>query len=203
MKTNTETVAKPMIPMLMYSILKGYCYHPFWLMLGTTLTFNRFKKGIRDDFPDDLVKTSGFIVHLYQRLQRKMSQEEAFEVVRVVLLSSANVVMQANFRNVEAPRTFENLIKYQQKTNQEGITKQNEMTVLEQNKHCYRFKMTRCMFYEFFKAMGVPELTTIMCSVDNAVFNSYKANEIIFSRGVGKTIADGADSCEFCVKSLM
>ena len=51
------------------------------------------------------------------------------------------------------------------------------------------------MLYELFKELGVPELTSIMCSIDNAIFNSYLPNEVIFKRSPG--IQYGKEECEF------
>lgn len=200
MKTNTEKIAKPASPLIVFGILKGYIENPMRFMLGLLLTFPKFKKSINSEMPKDFLSSPAFIVHLYLRLQKRLPKDKAFEVTRAAVLCSALSVMQANFRSVEAPRTFENLVKYQQRTKNEGVTRLNEMKIISRTEDHYEFRMTRCMFYEFFKQMNTPELTTIMCAADNAVFNTYLPNEIVFERGVGETIADGAAECHFCIK---
>lgn len=90
---------------------------------------------------------------------------------------------------VEACRTFENLITYQKKTKDEGATKLNRMKIIRQTEECYEYCMTKSMFFEFYIYMQTPELTSIMCSVDNAIFNTYLPNEIVLSRGRNDSIA--------------
>jgi len=62
------------------------------------------------------------------------------------------------------------------------------MEIIEDSKTEYIFKVTKCMFYSLFEKLGVPELTSTMCSVDNAIFNFYLPNSIVFSRTIGNTI---------------
>ena len=63
--------------------------------------------------------------------------------------------------------------------------------------------MTDCVFYNFFNTINVPELTEIMCSIDNAIFNSYLPDEIFFSReSKNSKISTGDIKCTFCIKNL-
>lgn len=77
------------------------------------------------------------------------------------------------------------------------------MEIIEQTDNRYVYKVTKCMFYEFFKYLGVPELTRIMCSIDNAIFNSYLPEKIIFHRnGVNNRMVDGASECMFVMEKV-
>lgn len=168
MKTNTENIAKPALSFVIFGIIKGYVKHPIGFIFGTLITFPKFVKNIELDLPKDFIYSNAFIVHLYCRLQKRVLKDKAFEITRAAILCSALSVMQANFRNVEVPRTFENLITYQQKAKEEGATKLNRMKIIRQTKDCYEYYITKCMFFEFYSYMNTPELTKIMCSVDNA-----------------------------------
>lgn len=75
---------------------------------------------------------------------------------------------------------------------EEGATKLNSMRIIRQTENCYEYCVTKCMFFEFYNYMNTPELTKIMCSADNAIFNTYLPNEIVFERGIGKTMPEGA-----------
>lgn len=194
--------ASPARPLIVLGVLKGYMKGASLFMLGTILTLPSFIKSCPQKYSKDFLGTAGFILHLYNRLQKKMSKEKAFELTRASLLTVSTSVMQANFRFVEEERNLNNLIKYQQETNRTGPTKANTMEVLEASETCYRFRVTRCMFEEFFSEMGAKELTSIMCSVDNAVFNSYLPNELVFERKKGETITEGCEYCGFCVKKV-
>ncbi|MBI9102491.1 MAG: L-2-amino-thiazoline-4-carboxylic acid hydrolase [Spirochaetales bacterium] len=105
------------------------------------------------------------------------------------------------FKNVEEERTIENLVKNQQRTNKEGTTRLNTMEIIEQTRERYQFRMTRCLFFEFFNYLKIPELTSIMCSIHNAIFNTYLPDEYFFHRGgKNKTFTSGADECTFIVE---
>jgi hypothetical protein len=146
----------------------------------------------------------GFIAHLYNRLIKKVGKEKAYEIMRACLITSGLALQQANFRNVESGRTFDNLKKYQQQNNREGTTKLNTMEIIEESERRYEFKVTRCMFHELFTHLNVPELTTIICSIDNAIFNTYLPEKLIFHRnGLNKTIPEGNKYCEFVIENKM
>jgi hypothetical protein len=201
LKTENK-VAQPMLPLIVTGVLGGYIKGAIPFMIGTLLTFTLFVRNCPKKYPKEFVKSAGFIVHLYRRLQKKMSKEKAFELTRATMLTASISVMQGNFRVVETTRSIENLKKYQQETNRTGITKENTMKVIEDTETCYRFQVTKCVFDEFFAEMGAKELTSIMCSVDNAIFNSYLPNELIFERQKGGTITEGCEACSFCIKNV-
>jgi len=201
LKSTIETPAKPAIFFIVLGVLKGYLKNPFFFLLGTAVSFPRFKKRLPPDFPDEFVKVVAFPAWLYIRLKKRLGQELAFEIIRSVFLTAGLAVQLGNFRTVEAPRTFENLISYQQQTNREGPTRWNKLEILEQNDIKYEFRVHNCIFYNFFSRIGIPELTTVMCSVDNAIFNVYLPEEVTFHRnGCGNRIADGAPSCHFVIE---
>ncbi len=200
-KTNIDNIAKPASAMIIIGILKGYIEKPTLFFIKSILSFKKFKKNIEMDLPKQFVNSSGLIAWLYIRLKREIEKEKAFEVIRAVVLCSGLAVQQANFRNVEDNRTFENLIKYQQRAKNEGSTKLNKMEIISQTESKYMYKVTKCMFYEFFKYLGVPELTRIMCSIDNAIFNSYLPEKITFHRnGIKNRMVDGASECMFVIE---
>lgn len=202
MKTTKEKPAKPFTPAIVYGILKGYIRKPVLFLLTTAIKFKSFKKQIKLDLPKEFINKTAYVAFLYIRLKKIIGKEKAFELMRTILLSNGLALQQANFRTVEAKRSFENLKKYQQLTNAEGITSLNTMTIIENTLCQYTFKVTRCLFYELFSYLGVPELTTCICAVDNAIFSSYLPNEIVFHRKKGNTIAERADTCQFEITKI-
>jgi L-2-amino-thiazoline-4-carboxylic acid hydrolase len=188
--------------LILLGVLRGYINSPLWFLIRSKIAFKKFKKGIELDLPGDFIDSSGFIAWLYLRLIDKTGQEKAFEIIRAGILTSGLAIQQESFRNVEVPRTFENLIKYQQKTNKDGITRLNTMEIIEESDNKYEFRITRCMFYEIFTYLKVPELTQIICSIDNAIFNTYLPEKLTFHRnGINKTLAQGNDICEFVIEN--
>lgn len=201
LKSDVGNIVKPGIPLILLGVLKGYIKNPIGFIIKSKISFKKFKRNIKIDLPQDFIDSTGFIAWLYIRLQRKVGQEKAFEVIRAAVLTSGLAVQQANFRNVEDRRCFENLMKYQQKANNEGSTKLNTMEVIEQTESKYEFRVTRCVFYELFSYLKVPELIEIMCSIDNAIFNTYLPETLVFHRnGLNNTIPLGNKYCEFVIE---
>ena len=202
LKTNTDNIAKPAVSLILLGVLKGYIKNPIGFLIKSKISFKQFRKTIELDLPGDFVDTTSFVAWIYIRLKEKIGQEKAFEIIRASILTSGLAVQQANFRNIEENRSFENLIKYQQRANNEGSTKLNTMEIIEQSERKYEFRVTRCVFFELFTYLKVPELTSVMCSIDNVIFNSYLPEKLIFHRnGLNKTMLQGNEYCEFVIEN--
>lgn len=114
---NKDKKAKASSFLILLGVLKGYIKSPLLFLIKSKITFKKFKKGIEIELPIEFIDSSGFIAWLYLRLKDKIGKEKAFEIIRAGILTSGLAIQQESFRNVEVPRTFENLIKYQQNTN--------------------------------------------------------------------------------------
>jgi L-2-amino-thiazoline-4-carboxylic acid hydrolase-like protein len=202
LKTSIDNIARPAVPLILIGVLKGYIKNPIGFIFISKLTFRKYRKNIKIDLPKDFIDTTSFIAWIYIRLIEKIGKEKSFEIIRSAVLTSGLAVQQANFRNVEDTRNFKNLIKYQQRANKEGSTKLNTMEIIEQTETKYEFHVTRCVFYELFLYLQVPELTSIMCSIDNAIFNTYLPEKLIFHRnGLNNTMPQGNKYCEFVIEN--
>ena len=117
---------------------------------------------------------------------------------RPFVLPIALAVQHGNIRSVEAGRTFENLIHYQQRINRKGPAGWNRMEIGEHRGKKYAFRVKNCLFYAFFSSIGAPELAEFMCATDNAVFSSCLPEEVTFhGNRLYNTITDGASECRF------
>ena len=199
-KTNKETIAKPSTFFILLGVIKGYISNPLLFLILSKLSFKRYLISFSIDLPQDFIKEYAFIAWIYKRLTKKIGREKAYEILRASILTTGIAVQQANFRNVEVERNFENLISFQKRAKENGSTKLNKMEIISETKYIYEFRVTKCTFYELFNFLGVPELTKIFCSIDNAIFCSYLPEKIIFHRnGIGNTIAEGNEYCEFVI----
>lgn len=202
-KTSTDKIAKPISSLILFGVLKAYIKNPYIFMLSTLIKFLNFQKTLPSEFPLGFVKSYGFIALLYVQLRKVTSKDIAYEITRACILTSGIAVQQANFMCVERERTFKNLIKYHKKANVIGSTKLNKFKITRETDDKYYYEVTDCVFYNFFKTIDVPELTNIMCSIDNAIFNSYLPDEIFFSReSKNSKISTGNIKCTFCIKNL-
>lgn len=201
LKSSVEHPGQPNKGLMALGILQGYLENPLGFFIRTILTLPKFKKQLPQEFPQEFVRANALQAWMYMRLKAHMGQERAYEVVRAFVLPIGLALQQGNFRSVEAPRSFENLITYQQRTNREGITRWNKMQILEQSESKYEIRVSRCMYYDFYSSLGIPEMTRLMCAVDNAIFNSYLPEKVTFHRnGIGNRIVDGASACHFVLE---
>jgi hypothetical protein len=199
LKTNTEQIANPSIGIILYGQLKGYIRRPLAALFLIILSIGPISRKIPHKFPADLRKVCALMTAMYKLFLKKMEKEKALALTKALAIPIALSVQIANFRYVESDRTFSDLIKYQKRTNSEGPTRMNKMKILEENNENYIFQIQeRCCFFDIFTGLGTPELTTIFCETDNAIFNVYNADKITFERGgTEKRIVDGAKVCTF------
>jgi len=203
LKTNVDNIAKPVKPLILLGILKAYITNPVIFLIRVKYKAKTFKKQISDNYPDDFIEIITLFTSIYSLLLEKVDKEKAFSIVKAIGIPIGLSVQMANFRYVEDDRTFENLIKYQQRTNREGPTKLNKIKIMDQDEKCYRFRVHNCIFMKAFSELGMPELTQVMCEVDNAIFNVYLPERVVFHRdGTGNRIADGAEYCTFVCENI-
>ena len=184
-------------PILLHLLARDLWF-PLLFMLKCKLTVSRFKKTIDPRFPVELVDTCALPLWVYINLKRRLRQKRAFEIMRVAILSGGIAQWNIAYRAAEEERTFENLCEEEIKVNRTGPTRWNILEVVERTERRFEIKITRCLYHELTTAMGVPELTPVICQIDNAAFNSYLPDRVVFSRGgPGHRIADGAKECNF------
>lgn len=197
-KSDRSRPAVPAKPLILYGILKGYIRNPLLFLIGMKSRAKKLGKTLGKGYPDDFVEMVTLVAALYLSAREKTDDETALALVTAVILPLGLATQLANFRYVEDSRSFENLIAYQQRVNREGPTRLNRIEILEQSGERYSFRVHNCLFHEAFSKLGLPELTPVICTIDNAIFNVYMPERVVFHRdGVGNRIPDGADRCSF------
>lgn len=183
---------------VLLQLLQGRVRSPRLFLLGAALTVGRFRKSLSAELPSQLVELAVLPVWIYKRFKARLGQPLAFEIMRVATLTGGIAQWNVQYDTLDTPRTFENFIDQEIKANQSGVTRWNTLEIIEREADRFGPRVTRCMFHEFCVAAGVPELTPIVCQIDNAAFGSYMADRLVFDRGgAGRRIADGAKECEF------
>ena len=201
LKTTVEQPGKPNKALMVLGILQGYIKNPVWFLLQTVFTLPKFKKSLPDGLEKDFVDVTALQTWMYLKLKERVGKEKAYEIIRAVVIPVGLAVQEGTMRSVEAPRTFENFIAFHDRMSREGITRWSRKEVLEHSENRYEWQILNCGFHEFFSNIGVPELTRLMCEIDNAIYNTYLTDEMTFHRGgVGKRIVDGAKTCRFILE---
>ncbi len=174
---------------------------PRFFLLRCKLTLGRFKDTIDGRFPPELIELAGLPLWVYLNLKKKIGQHRAFEIMRVALLTGGTAAQNLQFDTVNKERTFQNFSTLEIENNRTGLVRWNTMVVVERSAQRFELKITRCMFHELAISLNIPELTPVVCQIDNAMFNSYLPDEMTFDRGLlGGRIADGKRECNFVWK---
>jgi hypothetical protein len=135
---------------------------------------------------------------VYLNLKEKIEPRRAFEIMRVAILTAGVAKQSLLFDTVNTERTFDNFIEKELEINQTGTTRWNRLEIVDRSSGRFEIKITRCLYHELAVSLGAPEITPIICQIDNAVFNSYLPEEMKFHRGgENRRIADGDEHCHF------
>jgi hypothetical protein len=189
--------SKVTAPILLH-LLRGKLRFPLLFLLKCKLTVARFRKTIDPRFPADLVDMCALPLWVYINLKRKVGQSEAFEIMRIAILSGGIAQWNLAYRTADEKRTFKNLCDEEIRVNRTGPTRWNTLDVIERTERRFEIRITRCLYHELTTSVGAPELTPVICQIDNAAFNSYLPDAVVFTRGgSGRRIADGAKACTF------
>jgi L-2-amino-thiazoline-4-carboxylic acid hydrolase len=190
-------IKKVTTPLLLHMLGKELRFPRLFLLLRK-LTLGRFKKTIDKRFPRELIDLAALPAWVYLNLKKNIGQRKAFEIMRVALLTGGTAAQNLQFDTVNKERNFRNFTDLEVENNRTGLVRWNTMEVVERTDRRFEIKITRCMFHEFAISLGIPEMTSIVCQIDNAMFNSYLPDEMKFDRGgIGQRIADGKRECKF------
>ena len=183
---------------LLLHMLGNELRFPRLFLLRCKLTLGRFKKSIDRRFPPELIDLAALPAWTYINLKQKIGQRKSFEIMRIAMLTGGTAAQNLQFDTVHNERNFQNFAKFEIKNNRTGLVRWNEMEVVERSARRFEIKVTRCMFHEFAIFVGIPELTPIVCQIDNAMFNTYLPDEMTFDRGLrGGRISDGRQERNF------
>lgn len=179
-------------------MLKQELRFPKLFLLRCKFTLGRFKKTIDARFPKDLIELAALPAWVYLNLKKVIGQPKAFEIMRVALLTGGTAAQNLQFDTIRKERTFQNFADLEIANNLTGLVRWNKVEIVDRSDRRFEIKVTRCMFNEFAVSVGIPEMTPIVCQIDNAMFNSYLPDEMSFDRGGAKRrISDGALECNF------
>ena len=184
-------------PILLH-LLKNEVPFPWLYVLWCKLTVRHFKKSIDPRFPPELVELVALPLWVYLNLKKRLGQRKAFEIMRVALLTAGVAKQNLLFETAAKGRDFPTFAEQELEINKTGTTKWNTLEVVERTERRFEIKITRCLYHELAVSVGASEITPIVCQIDNAVFNSYLPDKMVFHRGgLNRRIADGSPECHF------
>lgn len=118
--------------------------------------------------------------------------------MRVAILTASIANWNFTSKAAERERNFDNLCDAEIEVNKTGFTAVEHSRLSNAQSAVASSEITRRLYHELTTSLGLPELTPVVCQVDNAAFNSYFPDTIVFNRGgPGQRIADGNKECTF------
>jgi hypothetical protein len=196
---NLRSITTPLLIIL----LKKEIRFPWLFMLKCKLTVNQFKKRIDPRFPKEFVELVALPVWVYLNLKEKIGQPKALEIMRIALLTGGVAMQSLLFDPFHTRRTFDHFIEKELEINRTGTTRWNTLEIVERTSRRFEIKIVRCLYHELVTSLGIPEVTPLVCQIDNAVFNSYLPDQVTFHRGgLNRRIADGSGECNFIWENI-
>jgi len=110
---------------------------------------------------------------VYLNLKQRLGQAKAFEIMRVTILTGGVAQWNLAYQTVEKARSFENLCDLELEVNKTEPTRWNTLEVVDRTDRRFEVKVTRCLYHELARSLGIPEITPVICQIDNAAFNAH------------------------------
>jgi hypothetical protein len=204
LKTTLEKTAKPSNALIMLGIMSGYIRNPLINLLKIKLASVKIKKKLSNNLPDDVKDIISLVISLYLHLKKCMDAATALLLTKAIILPIGLVSQMSLFRYVEEPdHSFENLITQAKQFKAEGPMRLNKSEIVGQSEMRYEFRVRNCIFKAVFSQFNCPELLGVFCTIDNATYNIYSPDKIVFNRGgQNKTIANGNKYCHFICEKV-
>jgi len=182
----------------------------FWLFflikvfIKSKKIFKKTRWSKRKDQESKYVKSMALLPSLYLAFLKKFNKEEALSIMNEIVLKVAYTVDYESSKKhylftIKDP--FERWLKYRSILITHGFGPHNEVEDVYISKTRMHYIVKRCIFHDFFKETGTPELTPMICDYD-FIYHSALFKEFYFDRnGSNKnTLGYGADVCHYVWK---
>jgi hypothetical protein len=204
LKTTIDKTAKPNKVLIMWGILAGYISYPLFFLVRLKISIKKNRKKMPKKLPEDIKELTSMVISLYLLLKKQFDESTALILTKAIVVPIGLISQMSLFRYVEEPdHSFKNLIKQSKLFKEEGPMRLNMSEITEQSETKYEFQVKNCIFKGIFQKFGCSELLGVFCSIDNATYNIYSPDNIIFYRGgTNKTIASGDTHCHFICEKI-
>jgi hypothetical protein len=179
-------------------LLRREMRFPALFLIRCKLSVGRLKGRIDPKFPQELIELGALPLWVYIKMKKKIGPTRAFEFMRIAILTGGIAQWHFQYGAAKKERTFKNPCDAEIAVNKTGFTQWNTLEVVDRSERRFEIKITRCLYHELCVSLGIPELTPVICQVDNAAFSSYLPDKVVFNRGGPvHRIADGKKECNF------
>lgn len=172
-------------------------------MKGNKL-FKKTKWNNRYDNESKFVKSMALIPAFYLLFKNKFDTDKALEITNeIVKIISHTFDYNTSKKNsmfiINDP--FERWLKYRSTLIADGFGAYNEVEDVYISRNRMHYIVKRCIFHDFFKETGTPELTPLICDYDQ-LYHSTMFKEFYFDRNGSwkNTLGHGAEVCHYVWK---
>lgn len=148
----------------------------------------------------DYIRRTALAPAVYLQLKRRLGPEQALGAVRQIVKTIGLREMNRTLESVPSPPAdpIRHFAAAYETALQKPPDKFIPHTIVEHTADRYHFRISGCIFHEFFTAVGTPELTQLFCEIDEAFF-PVGFPELTFHRDgdMAHTIGRGHATCEF------
>ncbi len=175
----------------------------FFLIRGwrnARVLFKSTKWGLEHSPEAKFVQRLALVAAMYKMLTVRMDKDEAFDVIRriVVKIGFDEQSIHARKLGHSWKTEFDRLEAFHDLMDMKGGPRFNTRTFLQRDEDVCHFRITRCVFYDFFKSVDVPGLARLFCEVDRVFFTTEFPSVRFHRNGSWEnTIAYGNEFCEF------
>lgn len=146
------------------------------------------------------VKRLALAAAMYKKLTENFQKEEAFDIVRRIVVQIGFEEQSENASQMHGAwdTEFSRLDAFHNLMDVKGGPRFNTRTFLQRDESLCHFRVTRCVFHDFFGSVDVPELARLFCEVDRVFFTTEFPSVRFHRNGSWEnTIAYGREFCEF------
>ena len=169
-------------------------------LLGTQALVKRSHwKGRRDE-QAAFVRRLALLPALYLQLKPRLGTEQALVAFRQMMVTigvrEVNGILQSLTDHPTDP--MNKLLAFLEVGQRESPNKFYPFTIVAQTPDRFHYQITGCFVHEFFTEIGMPELTSLFCDIDEEFYPS-AFPELHFQRDgdMAHTIGRGHPVCEF------
>lgn len=149
------------------------------------------------------VKQFALAAATYLNLGKKIGKERAFETMRSLLVPLGCAAVQKRFDALDlaAVHGIKRLLAFNEQMEQNDEARFNDRKYITKTDDTCHYVILHCIVFDFFSQAGTPELTRLICEVDQ-VFYARAFPDFTFDRNGSweNTIAYGRPQCDFLLK---
>ncbi len=143
-------------------------------LLSSTELFKKTQWGKEKNSEAKFIKPYSLVAMLYLKLKKKFGKERAFKLINEIIVSVGCAQQTELLTSIEISDNdpMNRLMAFNNLMDKKGATQFNKRRYIQNNDNICHFKISRCVYKDFFDTVGIPELTEYFCEVDKVFFPS-------------------------------